>query len=104
MVKQYQNSLNVAKFYIGRGFDKEARRKAHGADRIIDLYQTESTTYVKTVEENLIKAFMGTRKCDNDSPSSNGPVKEGVINYVYIAWWIPRIFGLGQIPRRQTRD
>jgi hypothetical protein len=63
------------------------------------MYKTRSVAYVTEVESRLIRAFLGTPKCDNHTNSSGGYVSEGAMNYVYVTW---KYFELGGVPGRQT--
>lgn len=77
----------IKEFYIGRTNDCNATQSRHGCDEIFALYETNSSENAITVEDTLIRKFIGHPKCNNDNSHGGGGVSSEYIYYVYLACW-----------------
>jgi len=86
-IEYIANRREINEFYIGRGIDLDERRRQHGCDDIIALYETDSIDNAIEVENALINRFYGHPKCSNDAPHGGGGVSEEYKYQVYLAIW-----------------
>jgi len=86
-IEEIDDDDDVDTYYLGRTNDPEARQSEHGANELVELYQTDSVDNAIEVEEAIIQIFIGHDKCDNEADHGGGGVSDDPPQFVYVALW-----------------